>query len=71
MADRPLHRSGVLTFPDAPTDEYMLCALLVTMDEDGNVHHFIRPGKGCQPVPDGIAAMFAFEVERAQQEESQ
>lgn len=69
MTDRPLRRSGVLTFPDAPTDEHELGALLVTQDADGNVHHFIRTGKGCKPVHDGIAAMFALEVERAQQEE--
>ena len=70
MTDRPLRRSGVLTFPDAPTDEYMMCALLVTQDEDGNVHYFIRTGKGFKPLHSGIAAMFALEVERAQQEES-
>lgn len=68
-ADRPLRRSGILTFPNAPTDERELAAMLVTQDDAGNVHHFVRTGPEAKPIDDGIAAMFAYEVERAQQEE--
>lgn len=64
--DKPLRRSGILTFPESPTDEYMLCAILVTQDDEGRVHHYIRTGKGCKPLAPDTAAMFAQAVELAQ-----
>lgn len=66
MEDRPLRRSGVLTFPGSPTDERMLCALLVTQDDAGNVHAFVRTGEGAQALSEETVAMFSTAVEIAQ-----
>jgi len=68
MTDAPLRRSGALTFPGSPTDERMAAALLITQDDAGEYHHFIKTGPGFQPVPDALGAMVALEVEIANPE---
>lgn len=58
MASTKRKRSGIVTFPEAPTDEAELCAVLVTQDETGNVRSFVRTGPGRQaPHPDAVALL--------------
>lgn len=64
MAETPLRRSGVVTFPGSPTDADMVCAVLITRHpETGEYQSFIREARGYRPVPAGIGAMVALEAE--------
>lgn len=62
-ADRK--RSGVVTFPGAPTNEEEICAVLVTRDDAGNVHHFVRTGPERNAPDPEVSAMYAQAAELA------
>lgn len=51
-------RPGFVTFPEAPNDQEMLAAVLITRDADGNVRAHVRTYPGyTQPDPDIVALL--------------
>lgn len=52
-------RLGFVTFPEAPTNEEMLAAVLVTRDADGNVKTYVRTYPGYNEPDADIVALLA------------
>lgn len=51
-------RPGFVTFPEAPTNDEMLAAVLITRDADGNVRSHVRTYPGySQPDADIVALL--------------
>lgn len=65
MTDHQVRRPGFTTFPEAPTTEPGVAAILFTRDEHGNIRSYVKEYPG-QYAPDPEAvAMLAQSVELA------
>lgn len=59
MADtRPIRGLKTVTFPEANYDERHIAAVLVTRDDDGQLHAYVKdiPGRN-QPDPEVVALL--------------
>lgn len=57
MTDGPTRRAQFVTFPDSPTDEHTVMAVVVTYSpESGEFHAFGKAGKGfADPDPELVS----------------
>lgn len=65
MTDQETRRAGFTTFPEAPTTEPGVAAVLFTRDERGNIRSYVKEYPGHHaPDPEAVA-MLAQSVELA------